>query len=152
MLSWSLKSIKIKDLKEYAHNPRTLSKYQAQQLEESLDKFGLVEKPIVNLDNTIIGGHQRVRLLKKQKHKEVECWIPDRILTERELSEFCIRLNRNQGAWDDEKLANEFELSDLIDWGFTTTDLDFVADVMIEQEKEDKPKKVKTCPNCGETL
>lgn len=125
MIKWHLTTLKIKDLKPHPSNPRILTKQAAQHLQESLDQFGLIDKPIINLDNTIIGGHQRIALLKKQKIKELECWQPDRLLDDTEVNELMVRLNRNQGAWDYDKLANEFDVSDLSAWGFA--DSDFVG-------------------------
>jgi site-specific DNA-methyltransferase (adenine-specific) len=86
----------------------------------------MIDKPIVNLDsaNTIIGGHQRKHVLESTGVKEIECWIPDRELTEREVEELNIRLNKNTGSWDFDVLANEFELDDLLEWGFDKKELD----------------------------
>jgi len=85
----------------------------------------MIDKPIVNLDsdNTIIGGHQRKHVLEATGVKECECWIPDRQLTEREVEELNIRLNKNTGSWDFDTLANEFELPDLVEWGFEPFEL-----------------------------
>ena len=79
-MKWSLVTVPIKQLKEHPNNPRSLSKDQAAHLQKSLDRFGLIDKPIINTDYTIIGGHQRLKLLKKNKLKEVECWMPDETL------------------------------------------------------------------------
>ena len=48
---------------------------------------------------------------------------------ERELN---IRLNRNNGEWDWDKLANEFDLSELIDWGFDAKDLGVFEEPTLE--------------------
>jgi ParB-like chromosome segregation protein Spo0J len=34
-----------------------------------METFGIAEKPVVNTDNTIIGGHQRLKILKKMGYK-----------------------------------------------------------------------------------
>jgi len=50
--------------------------------------------------------------------------VPERELTEREAEELAIRLNKNTGDWDFDALANNFELDDLLDWGFDKKELD----------------------------
>lgn len=120
---WSLKKFKIKDLKPFAKNPRQLSETQYTHLKTSLDKFGLIDKPICTAEGLIIGGHQRLKVLKKEGVKEVECWIPDRELLPKEIEEANIRLNKNQGDWDYDILANQWEMTDLLQWGFDPADL-----------------------------
>jgi hypothetical protein len=150
-IDWHLETRKIKDLKPNPKNPRYLSKEDGIHLEMCLDKFGLIERPIINLDNMIIGGHQRINLLKKKKVKEVECWVPDHELEEKEVDELCIRLNKNQGAFDFDILANQFDALDLLTYGFTEEQL--IGPCMdIEEttsEESEKKKNLKSCPACG---
>ena len=136
-INWTLKQFRLDELTDYYKNPRSLSEKEFKQLKTSLDKFGMIDKPIVNLDsaNTIIGGHQRKHVLEASGVKECECWIPDRELSEREVEELNIRLNKNTGSWDFDVLANEFELDDLLDWGFDKGELDL--DLWAEDAPED---------------
>lgn len=127
-MKWTLQKRKIKDLREYAKNPRRLLKKDANQLKESLDKFGQCEPIVINTDNTIIGGHQRVRTLKKLNYKEVDVYVPDRILNEKETEELNIRLNKNVGDWDFDVLANAWDVDDLFNWGFTVDELQIDKD------------------------
>lgn len=137
---WTLEKRKLKDLKDYAKNPRTLTKDQEAHLSASIEKFGLIDKPIVNLDGTLIGGHQRKRVLKKLGLKEVDCYVPDRLLTEKEVEELNIRLNKNTGDFDFDILANQWETLDLLNWGFTADELQ-IADPT-ETEIEDDSSEV----------
>ncbi len=115
-------------------------------LGEFIGKFGLIDKPVVNLDYTIIGGHQRLRILKRNKEKTVECWMPNRMLTDKEIDELCIGLNLHQGKFDFDILANEWDPLDLLQYGFTEEQL---TGTCIEEESSGKKeKKKKTCPNC----
>jgi len=125
-IKWSLKTYKISDLTDYYKNPRQLTEKQFNQLKKSIDKFGMIDKPIINADsrNTIIGGHQRLNVLRADKIDSVECWVPDHELDEKEVEELNIRLNKNTGEWDFDVLANEFQLDDLLDWGFDKGELD----------------------------
>jgi len=132
-----LQQFNIDELTDYYKNPRSLSDKEFKQLKTSLDKFGMIDKPIVNADSlhTIIGGHQRKHVLEASGVKEIECWIPDRELSDKEVEELNIRLNKNTGAWDFDTLANEFELDDLLDWGFDKGELDL--DLWADDAPED---------------
>jgi DNA modification methylase len=125
-INWTLKQFRLDELTDYYKNPRSLSEKEFKQLKTSLEKFGMIDKPIVNADSahTIIGGHQRKHVLEATGVKECECWIPDRELSDKEVEELNIRLNKNTGSWDFDVLANEFELDDLLDWGFDKQELD----------------------------
>ncbi|MEN6319755.1 MAG: DNA methyltransferase [Syntrophaceae bacterium] len=122
---WKLKSFDLDELTDYYKNPRSLTKQQFNQLKKSLDKFGMIDKPIINADdkNTVIGGHQRLRVIREGNQKSVECWYPSRELNEKEAEELNIRLNKNTGDWDFDILANEFEFGDLVEWGFDEKEL-----------------------------
>ena len=136
-ITWTLRSFQLDELTDYYKNPRSLSEKEFKQLKTSLDKFGMIDKPIVNADSahTIIGGHQRKHVLESTGVKEVECWIPDRELSDKEVEELNIRLNKNTGSWDFDTLANEFELDDLLDWGFDKSELDL--DLWADEPPED---------------
>ncbi len=152
MITWSLTTLAIKDLKPHPKNPRQINKEQLRHLEDLIDKFGLIDRPIVNLDNMIIGGHQRIKILKKQKVKTVECWVPDHMLDEKEVEHLMVGHNLNQGTWDFDALANSFEALDLLQWGFTEQQLFDVTEKINEgsdEQKEEESNKSKTCPSCG---
>jgi len=137
MINWHIQKIPIKNLKPHPKNPRSITKDQMQNLTDLIAKFGLIDLPIVNTDMTIIGGHQRIKILKKQKVKEVDCWVPNRELTEEEVNHLCIGHNLNQGNWDYEILANEWEMLDLLEWGFTEQQL-----LGLESEDKDDTKSL----------
>lgn len=122
-INWNLQVLPIKSLKDHPKNPRQIDKTQMQHLENLIKKFGLIDKPIVNKDMTIIGGHQRVKVLKKMRAKTVECWVPDVQLEQEDIDHLCIGLNLNQGSFDYDILANEWDALDLLGWGFTEEQL-----------------------------
>lgn len=153
MINWHLEVLPIKSLKDHPKNPRQITKDQIKHLEKLIDKFGLIDKPIVNKDWTIIGGHQRIRIFKKKKAKTIECWVPDVQIEQDDIDHLCIGLNLNQGSWDWERLANEWEPLDLLQWGFTEQQIlgtvKEAEEVLEGSEKEEKGKKPKMCPACG---
>jgi hypothetical protein len=153
MINWKLELVPIKQLKDHPKNPRQISKDHFHHLEQLIKKFGLIDKPVINQDRTVVGGHQRIRILKKMKAKEVECWVPDQQLSDEDIDHLCIGLNLNQGEWDFDKLANEWDAIDLLKWGFPENDLLGVCAADDEDdENEVKKKKSKECPNCGHIL
>lgn len=153
MIQWHLQTIKIKDLTNHPKNPRQITKDQMNHLEDLIKEFGLIDKPIINTDLTIIGGHQRIKILKKMKVKEVECWLPDHELTQEEIDHLCVGLNLNQGTWDFDILANEWEPIDLLNWGFTEKQLlgscKEAEEKITDTEENINSSKKKSCPNCG---
>lgn len=143
-ITWTVERRKLKSLKAFDRNPRQMDKTQEAQLSRSIERFGLAEPIVCTPGGMIIGGHQRVRVLKKRGATECDCYVPSRDLDDKEVEELCIRLNRNGGEFDYDALANDWDVHDLIDWGFAPDD--FVGDDVEVAKKEPKPK---VCPECG---
>jgi hypothetical protein len=145
VIKWHLEARQTSGLKPYHKNPRYIKEEDAKHLKASI---------IVNLDGTIIGGHQRINLMDKKSM--VECWAPDRMLTDEEVEECNIRLNKNQGSFDYDILANEFEVSDLFEWGFSHEEILgkplMTEEVIKEADEQIRSKKDKKCPHCGQEL
>jgi len=137
---------KLSDLKAAPYNPRTSNKKQEKNLKESLSKFGLVE-PIIFNQRTgyIVGGHFRVRELKKLGYKSVDFVIVD--LSEDDERELNVRLNANTGAWDFDLLANEWNVDELVEWGLEGIPFD-----MSEEETIKEDKQIETCEKCGKQI
>ncbi|MDD4210761.1 MAG: DNA methyltransferase [Bacteroidales bacterium] len=107
---------KISDLKPAPYNPRKSNEKQEANLKKSLEKFGVVEPIVFNKQTGhIVGGHFRIRELKKLGYKEVDCVIVD--LNEDDEKELNIRLNANTGEWDWDTLANEWNVEEISEWG-----------------------------------
>ena len=126
-LTWHTEKRRLGDLIEWDKNPRQLKEHDAEHLKKSLDNFGVADPLIINTDNRIIGGHMRRRIMLQSGYKPddlVDVRVPERELTEREAEELAIRLNKNTGDWDFDALANNFELDDLLEWGFEKQELD----------------------------
>lgn len=123
-IKWSSINKLLEDLKPYETNPRDITKDGIKDLTTSLDKFGLAKPIVINTDNTIIGGHARVLVLKEQGETECNCYIPNRKLTKAEVKELNVRLNKNiAGRWDFDILANNYEFDELLNWGFNDGEL-----------------------------
>lgn len=128
----------ISDLFPADYNPRTWDDAALEQLCESIRKFGFLDPVIANgaknRHGIVIGGHMRLAAAKHLGHKTVPVVyvdIPD-IKQEKELN---LRLNRNTGEWDFEKLK-AFEMELLLDVGFGDTDLSHIWDDALETEDD----------------
>ncbi len=118
----------ISDLSPADYNPRTWDEAALERLCESIRKFGFLDPVIANSAKNrhgiVIGGHMRLAAAKQLGHKTVPVVyvdIPD-IDYEKELN---LRLNRNTGEWDFEKLK-AFKMELLLDVGFGDTDLSHI--------------------------
>ncbi len=135
-MKWSLVAKNINELKPQAKNPRRLSKEQKSNLFTSLENFGMAEPIVVNTDGTIIGGHQRYLMLKSKGQKLIDCMMPDTPLSPMEIDELTIRLNKNQGEFDYDLLANSYDPENLVEWGFTMDELHLES----LPDQKDQPK------------
>ena len=95
-------------------------------MQESFTEFGQVETIAIGPENEIYNGHQRLNVLMAQHggEYEIECRQSDRALTEKEREKLTVFLHKGAaGEWDWDILANEFEMEDLLDWGFEEGEL-----------------------------
>lgn len=138
----NIQKIKIDKLIPATYNPRkNLKPSDAEyvKIKNSIEKFGFVSPLVINKDMTVIGGHQRLKVLKEMGIVEVECIIVDLDKTnEKALN---IALNKIQGDWDEEKLEallQELKLEDF-DTNLTGFDFDEVDEILkdVNGSKED---------------
>ena len=136
---WTTKKLKISTLKPSPYNPRELTEIQAKDLSTSLEHFNLADPIVINANNKIIGGHQRIKILQQSGDIEVDCRIPSRELTEYEEQELNLRLNKNLGQWDFDLLAN-FDEEMLKDVGFASEELDKIFQLETEKDPDEVPE------------
>jgi len=143
MISWKTEKRKLNELRPWERNPRQATEKQWQDLERSLEKFSLADPLIINKDNTIIGGHFRWKVLKEKGIEEVDVRVPDEQLSEKEVEELNVRLNKNLGEWDYDLLAN-FDEDLLKGIGFGDEELDeiFGIETADEFDVEEELEKV----------
>ena len=146
---------KISELIHPDYNPRQIKKEDFEQLKRSLSEFDSVEPAVINTapgrENIIVGGNQRIRAAEELGWQEFPC-VSVCLELDRE-KELNVWLNRNTGSWDFDKLANGFDVSDLMDWGFEEWEFGIVQEPA-ENETDNQPevtdnKKSITCPKCG---
>ena len=134
------------DLISAEYNPRQLTKDQYKNLRDSIKRFGLVDPIIINCNkervNIIIGGHERVKIAKDLKITEIPC-IELNLDYEKE-RELNVRLNKNTGEWNFDELANNFDFDELIEIGFTESEL------KIDHKEEEIEPEIEISPEIFE--
>ena len=138
----NIQIIDINKLIPATYNPRKDLKTDDAEyikIKNSIVKFGFVSPLVINKDMTVIGGHQRLKVLKDLGITEVECIVVDLDKTnEKALN---IALNKIQGDWDEDKLEallQELKLEEF-DMNLTGFDFDEVDEILndINGTKED---------------
>lgn len=132
----NVKYVPVGALKPAEYNPRKHDQEMANQLKESIRRFGVVDPLLANnapsRQNVVIGGHFRLEVLKELGYSEVPVvyvTIPE-LEKEKELN---LRLNKNQGEFDFDLLA-QYDESFLADVGFGSEELDQI----FEDEKTEE--------------
>jgi len=101
-------SIPVEDLKPADYNPRKKLKAgdkEYEKIKNSILEFGYVEPIIVNYDMTVIGGHQRLTVLKDLGYKKVQCVVLE-IQDDIKIKALNIALNKISGEWNEQLLAD----------------------------------------------
>ena len=159
-----------------ANNPRVISKSEYDELVKSIKDFPemLKARPIVvNPDGEIIGGTQRYRAAidAGMKESEIPVYVAD--WNEVKQRKFVIKDNLHSGTWDWDMLANEWEPTELKEWGLSVwqpEDIDYSPTLepeskysdVTQQEIEEKAQELAEkmmkfeannvevmCPECG---
>ena len=141
MAKIKVEELNLKDIKEYAKNPRKNHKAIGAVL-ESIKKFGYTNPIIINKDNVILAGHTRLEALRKNGAMKAEV-IRLTHLTEDQEKAFRIADNRvaDFAKWDENLLGIEMREIKAEDWkrfGFDERQIIKYA----------APEMCK-CPKCG---
>ena len=124
-------NIAINKLNPTTYNPRLdlqPEDKEYQDIKRSIVEFGLVEPLVINKDMTIIGGHQRLKVLKELNFTTIPCIIVNLDKTKEKMLN--IALNKIAGDWDRAKLKDLLEELDTGEFDISLTGWD-------EQEIED---------------
>lgn len=115
---------KISGLIHPDYNPRQISEKAFNDLKASLNEFDAVEPAVINIHpkrkDIIIGGNQRIRAAEALGRDSFPCYEIE--LSPAKEKELNVRLNKNTGEWDWALLNDNFDKSDLLDWGFDKGD------------------------------
>jgi len=126
------------------------------KIQKSLNEFGLVDPLVVNKDMTLIGGHQRLKVLQDAGFDKVPCSIVD--LDKTKEKALNIALNRITGQWDFPKLndllieldTGDFDMESV---GYSEDELKELLGYVPEDNKDIDEGAMKDtdneCPKCG---
>ena len=148
-MKWTIKEVKISDLKEYDKNPRKIKKEQLDKLTAHINEDGYHQRIIVNTDYTIIGGHQRKKALLQAGYKPsdvIEVLMPEWTLQQQELDRINVRDNLNFGEFDFDILQEQFNLEELEEFGFDKEFLETLEPVIIPSIDEDEIEQLPANP------
>ena len=117
----------VKDIKTGFGNPRKITKAKRDELQQSLDDFGDFGLILIDEDNNVIAGNQRVSIMRQQDDSKVV--LCKRLIgyTESELRAINIKDNTHAGDWDLDVLA---------DWT-----ADITVDLVINPKKTDPDQR-----------
>lgn len=138
---------KLSDIRPADYNPRKDLKPgdpEYKNIVWSLRKFGYVDPIIINKDGTIIGGHQRAKVLQSIGETEVDVIVLD--LNKADEKALNIALNKIGGQWDMPKLRealNDISLSkiDVNTTGFSDDELQIILGDDLLQQAEKEPEE-----------
>lgn len=137
-LVWRTERRVVDELVPNDNNPRTLSSKQLAELKKSLKRFNLVEIPAIDMNNRVIAGHQRLKVLQllERGQEEIDVRVPNRPLTDTEYDQYLLTSNTVSGDWDFEKLK-AFDVDFLLDVGFDADELNSVWAEHLKVDEED---------------
>ncbi len=130
MITWTNSTRKLSELIPWPRNPRQIKGEQVKRLQESWELFGQPEVIAIGPASEVYNGHQRLKAwAEKFGDVEVAVRVASRALTEKEREKLTVFLHRGTtGEWDFDTLANEFEVDELVEWGFEPGELGIDTD------------------------
>jgi DNA modification methylase len=114
----SFKLMNLSELQENPNNPRIIKDDKFQKLVTSIKEFPemLEARPIVvNPENIVLGGNMRLKACKAAGLKEAPVYVAS--WEESKANEFIVKDNVGFGEWDWDILANEWDATELEEWG-----------------------------------
>ena len=108
----------LSELQENPNNPRIIKDDKFQKLVTSIKEFPemLEARPIVvNPENIVLGGNMRLKACKAAGLKEAPVYVAS--WEESKANEFIVKDNVGFGEWDWDILANEWDATQLEEWG-----------------------------------
>lgn len=137
----NIQKIDVNKLNPAKYNPRKDLKPgdpEYEKLKKSINTFGYVEPVIWNKrTGNVVGGHQRLKILKEQGTTEIECVVVD--MDESEEKALNVALNKVSGEWDIPKLTEFLDDLDksMFDVSLTGFDVAEIEDLFSKVHDKD---------------
>ena len=153
-ITWTNERRKLSALIPWPRNPRQIKGAEVTRLQESLTEFGQVEPIAIGPGNVLYNGHQRLKSWQaKYGDIEIEVRVSSRPLTEKEREKLTIYLHKGAaGGWDFDALANEFEVGDLLEWGFKEYELGMPGEIQNPEDEWDGMPEFENAPKAIRTI
>ena len=121
-------NMKTSELKLHKRNPRQISNPAMDKLKDSIERdpeFMKLRPIVVDENNTVLGGNQRLRAIRELGYKDIpDEWVkPATGMDAKKLRRFMLIDNLPLGEWDIDILSADFELPELEELGFTLDEL-----------------------------
>ena len=141
----NIQKIEITKLKPAEYNPRKDLKpedEEYQRIKKSILEYGCVIPLVVNKDMTIIGGHQRLKILKDLGYNEIECVIVDYNKNKEKGCNITLNNENVSGEWDNLKLKElmaelQKEDFDMENTGFSFDEVDDILKDITGSKEDD---------------
>jgi hypothetical protein len=134
--------VPITSIRENPSNPRKLDRAKFEKLVQSIRDFPemLDKRPIIVADGIILGGNMRHKAAIQAGMNEIPI-IDASDWTEEQRQQFIIKDNVSFGEWDWDLLANEWDASELEEWGLDVwiAPEEPMAEDLIGEEKDNPP-------------
>ena len=147
----NVKKVNIEELNEASYNPRVSLKAgdpDYEKIKYSLEEFGYIEPIIWNRrTGNVVGGHQRLSVLRDMGVKEVDVVEVDLALKrEKQLN---VTLNKVKGKWDYERLGELLNSMDdptktgFDQWEIDALNIDYnhIEDLLMDDFTEHTPRE-----------
>lgn len=156
-MEWTDVKVRIGDLTPWIEDPRYITKDYASRIVISLEEFGQTSPLLIGPTNEVYDGRIRLGLLLEKYGDDYivdakRCSIE---LTEQDKIKLSIYIHKGAtGRFNYDALANNYELSDLINWGFTErellgdkgVDMEFIPENISITELRPHPKNYRKHP------
>lgn len=130
-----MNTLKTTKIRPNPNNPRIIRDEKFRQLVKSLRDFPemLQARPIVvDPDNMVLGGNMRLKACVEAGIKEVPVYVAT--WDEIQQKQFIIKDNIGYGEWDWDMLANEWDATELAEWGLDVWQPEAEIDLSILEE------------------
>lgn len=142
-----IEKMKVAELRGASYNPREdllPGDPRFEKLRRSIEEFGFVEPLVWNKrTGNLVGGHQRLQVLKSQKIEEVDVVVVD--MADAQEKALNIALNKISGDWDLPKLREclvslDDGATDVTLTGFDRKEFEKMIDVEGESQEDKYPE------------
>jgi len=133
---------KVAELKPYPNNPRKCDKATLEKIKNSIKEFGLVQPLVINKNNEVIGGNQRLKALQELNIDEVDVVVID--MPKKREKALNLALNKIQAEWD--LLSLQYFIADLNEEDIQLASIDDIIMKNVEVFEDDKETEQRNKP------